>query len=145
MLHLTAIDLRNDPEARTYVKEEIVMVHFAGNDGELISLEGPNRYTRGDAIVTAATGERWCVSRERFDAKYEPLAPVRMGNDGQYRNKPTKVLAKQMSAAFSIARSRGGDVLQGHPGDWLMQYAPGDYGVTAAARFERVYKTADHC
>jgi hypothetical protein len=142
MLHLTAIDLRHDPEARTYIKEEIVTVHFANDDGELISLEGPNRYARGDAIITAATGERWCVSRNRFDAKYEPVTPSHADHDGGYRNKPVNVLAKQMHVDFSIARSQGGDVLRGAPGDWLMQYAPGDYGVTAAARFERVYRQA---
>ena len=25
-------------------------------------------------------------------------------------------------------------------GDWVMQYAPGDYGVVKAARFAKVYK-----
>jgi len=139
-LHLTAIDLRTDPEAHTYVKEETVSVQFATDAGELMSLEGPNRYVRGDAIVTAASGERWCVSRDRFDAKYEPVAPLRAGDDGHYRNRPVQVLAKQMHVAFSIARSQGGDVLRGNPGDWLMQYAPGDYGITAAARFASVYR-----
>jgi hypothetical protein len=140
MLHLTEIDLRLDPDARTYVKDEIVAVHFATHDGELTSLEGPNRYARGDAIITAASGERWCVSRDRFDAKYEPLASLQPGRDGEYCNKPVQVLAKQMHAPFSIARSRGGDILQGNAGDWLMQYAPGDFGITAAARFVRVYR-----
>jgi hypothetical protein len=27
-------------------------------------------------------------------------------------------------------------------GDWVMQYAPGDYGVVKAARFAKVYKPA---
>jgi hypothetical protein len=34
-------------------------------------------------------------------------------------------------------------VLTGKPGDWLMQYAPGDYGITERARFEAVYRPAD--
>jgi hypothetical protein len=45
-----------------------------------------------------------------------------------------------MPAAFSVARSAGGDVLRGAAGDWLVQYAPGDYGVVARARFDRVYR-----
>jgi hypothetical protein len=136
---LANIDLRQDADARTYIKEEIVSVNFATEPGELISLEGPNRYARGDAIITAATGERWCVSRDRFDGKYHPVAPLQAGYDGEYRNRPVQVLAKQMHSAFSIARSQGGDVLHGDAGDWLMQYAPGDFGITAAARFTRVY------
>ena len=139
MLHLTNIDLRSDPDAGTFIKEETVSVQFAARAGELISLEGPNRYAAGDAIITAATGERWCVSRDRFVAKYEPVAPLEAGG-GTYKNKPVVVLAKQMREAFSIARSQGGDVLRGNPGDWLMQYAPGDFGITTAARFARVYR-----
>jgi len=54
------------------------------------------------------------------------------------------VLAKRMDEAFSLARSaQGGDVLKGTAGDWIMQYAPGDYGVVQAARFAKVYRLAD--
>jgi hypothetical protein len=53
---------------------------------------------------------------------------------------PQRIRGKQMAVAFSIARSTGGDVLRGAAGDWLLQYAPGDYGVVARARFEAVYR-----
>lgn len=137
---LSDIDLRYDPAAALYVKHERVSVVFAKEEGELISREGPNRYRPGDAIVTGATGDRWCVSRDRFDAKYDAVAPLPHGQDGAYENKPLAVLAKAMPAPFSIARSAGGDVLQGKAGDWLMQYAPGDFGITERARFEAVYR-----
>ena len=140
MLELKNIDLRTDSEAHTYVKNETVQVAFAKQTGELISLEGPNKYVIGDAIITGSTGDRWCVSRNRFDAKYEPLPLLKHGQDGAYRNKPVPVLAKQMQEPFSIARSTGGDVLHGKPQDWLMQYAPGDYGITENARFLKVYR-----
>ena len=52
------------------------------------------------------------------------------------------VLAKQMREAFSLARSEAGDVLHGQPGDWVLQYAPGDYGVVQAQRFAKVYRPA---
>jgi hypothetical protein len=29
-------------------------------------------------------------------------------------------------------------------GDWLAQYAPGDYGIVRRARFEAAYRIADH-
>lgn len=38
---------------------------------------------------------------------------------------------------------KGGDVLCGEAGDWLMQYAPGDHGIVAQDRFERVYRVLD--
>jgi hypothetical protein len=145
MTELRNIDLRTDAAAQRFVKDETVSVEFASSEGELMSLEGPNRYTAGDALVTGSTGDRWVVSRERFDAKYLPAdAALRHGESGAYRNRPAVVLAKQMDAPFSMARSAaGGDVLRGTAGDWIMQYAPGDYGVVQAARFAKVYRRAD--
>jgi hypothetical protein len=106
----------------------------------LQSAVGLNRYAAGDALLTGSTGDRWCVSRDRFDAKYRPEPPLAPGRVGHYRNRPVAVLAKQINVAFSVARSAGGDVLQGNAGDWLLQYAPGDHGVVAQARFDSVYR-----
>jgi hypothetical protein len=144
MTELKNLDLSQDADARRVVKDETVSVEFAAAEGELMSLEGPNRYVRGDALITGSTGERWVVSRERFDAKYLPAdATVPHGEAGAYRNRPAVVLAKQMHEAFTLARSANGDVLRGGAGDWVMQYAPGDYGVVQAARFAKVYRLAD--
>lgn len=140
MIEMNHIDLANDPAARSYIKHETVQVTFARADGELISQEGPNRYRVGDALITGSTGNRWCVSRDRFDAKYEPLPPLHPGADGDYRNKPLPVLAKQMQEPFRIARAAGGDVLRGAAQDWLLQYGPGDYGIVDNARFQHVYR-----
>lgn len=140
MLFLENIDLSSDPAASYYLKDEVVDVIFAEVAGELQSLEGPNRYSIGDPIITGSTGSRWCVSLERFTTKYEPVPPLEMGESGQYRNKPIPVLAKRIASQFSIQRSRGGDRLNGEANDWLMQYGPGDYGIVADARFQQVYK-----
>lgn len=145
MIELTQLDLRSDPAAQRVVKDETVSVEFAADNGELMSLEGPNRYARGDALITGSTGERWVVSRERFDPKYVPAdSALAHGEPGRYRNRPTIVLAKRMDEPFTIVRSAaGGDRLTGAAGDWVMQYAPGDYGVVQAARFAKVYRVAD--
>ncbi|EIF31011.1 hypothetical protein BCh11DRAFT_06524 [Burkholderia sp. Ch1-1] len=144
MTDLKNLDLSQDVNACRVVKDETVSVEFAASEGELMSLEGPNRYVRGDALITGSTGDRWVVSRERFDAKYVLAdAAVSHGEAGTYRNRPAVVLAKQMHEAFTLARSaNGGDVLRGAAGDWVMQYAPGDYGVVQAARFAKVYRLA---
>jgi len=140
---LQHVDLRTDPAARPFVKDETVHVDFATQAGELMSLEGPNRYAPGDALITGSTGDRWVVSRERFEAKYVPAdASLAQGQAGAYRNRPSVVLAKQMREAFSMARSEAGDVLHGQAGDWVLQYAPGDYGVVQARRFAKVYRPA---
>jgi hypothetical protein len=140
MLELKNIDLTTDPTAARYVKTEMVAVAFAREDGELISLEGPNHYAAGDALVTGSTGSRWSVARHRFDVKYEAVPPTVAGEDGSYRARPIPVLAKQIAEPFSAARSTGGDVLRGNAGDWLLQYGPGDFGVAEQQRFTRVYR-----
>ena len=133
-------DLSRDPSVSSYVKDEMVEVVFAASNGELVSREGPNRYQIGDALITGSTGDRWSVSRDRFDKRYLAVEPTLAGAEGRYRNGPATVLAKQMDQVFSVARSAGGDVLTGDAGDWLLQYSPGDFGVVEKARFERVYR-----
>lgn len=140
MLELKNIDLTRDGTASQYVKDEVVDVVFAKTAGELVSREGPNHYETDDALITGSTGDRWSVSRNRFDAKYIPVTLVRAGEDGKYRSRPLSVLAKQIDEAFTVARSFGGDVLHGAAHDWLLQYAPGDYGIVEDARFRRVYR-----
>lgn len=140
MLELKDIDLTRDPAAAYYLKTEVVQVVFALEPGELISLEGPNKYQIGDAIITGCTGDRWSVDRHRFDAKYQGVAPTQEGHDGAYTARPVPVLAKQINESFTAARSAGRDVLRGEAGDWLMQYGPGDFGVCGQGRFAKVYQ-----
>jgi PGDYG protein len=139
-LKLENPDLAADGAACWVVKDEVVRVEFALAAGVLESAVGLNRYAAGDALLTGSTGDRWCVSRDRFEAKYRPEPPTVPGDGGSYRNRPVQVLAKRMSVAFCIARSAGGDMLLGDAGDWLLQYAPGDHGVVARARFDKVYR-----
>lgn len=142
-LQLEAPDLRLDPDAKTACKEETVWVEFAATQGLLQSAVGPNSYAAGDALLTGSTGDRWCVSRDRFDLKYRPAAATPAGHPGRYKNLPAAVLAKRIAVEFTVARSEGGDVLRGDAGDWLVQYAPGDHGIVAARRFDRVYRVID--
>lgn len=133
-------DLRQDGRAAPYVKQETVQVIFARSAGSLASREGPNHYQAGDALIAGSGGDRWSVSRDRFDARYQPLPPLRHGSDGAYRNRPLPVLARQIPESFTVRRCAGGDLLRGSPGDWLLQYAPGDWGIVEAARFQRLYR-----
>ena len=139
-LKLDNPELTADDGACWVVKDEVVSVEFADAPGVLDSAVGRNRYAAGDALLTGSTGDRWCVSRGRFDAKYEPQAPILPGQAGSYRNRPLSVLAKRMTVPFSVSRSAGGDLLRGNAGDWLVQYSPGDHGVVTQERFDRVYR-----
>jgi hypothetical protein len=141
-LKLQDPDLTADSSACWVVKDEVVSVEFAVAPGVIESAVGLNRHAAGDALLTGSTGDRWSVSRDRFDAKYQPEAPLSPGLAGKYRNRRVPILAKRMNVDFTVARSAGGDVLTGNAGDWLLQYSPGDHGVVARARFEAVYRMA---
>lgn len=138
-LDLGCPDFTADPAVIRVVKNEVVVVEFAADAGLLQSAVGPNHYAAGDAVLTGSTGDRWCVSRDRFDAKYRPCDGQEPGTNGRYRNIPVPVLAKQIHTAFCIARTPGGDVLHGDAGDWAVQYGPGDYGLVERTRFALVY------
>ena len=110
MLELGCPDLASDPATIRVTKDEVVEVEFATAPGALESAVGLNHYAVGDALITGSTGDRWCVSRDRFDAKYRAEAPTLPGEAGRYRNHPVAVLAKRMTVAFSVERTAGGDV-----------------------------------
>jgi hypothetical protein len=141
-MHFESIDLRQDGAAAAYIKHESVQVVFATADGSLASREGLNRYRAGDALVTGSGGDRWSVSRDRFERRYRPLPPLQHGDDGAYRSAPLPVLARQMAEDFTVRRSATGDLLRGSAHDWLLQYAPGDWGIVEDAKFRRLYRAA---
>jgi hypothetical protein len=141
-MHFEAVDLREHAGAVSYVKQETVRVAFARAPGSLASREGANHYQPGDALVTGSGGDRWSVSRERFDRRYQPLPPLPHGSDGEYCSLPLPVLACQIPQAFTVRRSAGGDLLRGGAHDWLLQYAPGDWGIVEDAKFRRLYRRA---
>lgn len=143
MKKLHEVDLSANSTARRYVKSEVVTVKFAEGPGIIASREGRNRYATGDALITGSTGDHWSVSRDRFDAKYTPVPPLAHGHNGSYKNRPLPVLALQVHETFCIERVTGGDLLHGNAGDWLMQYAPGDYGIVEDAKFRKVYRAVD--
>ncbi len=140
VLDLGCPRLSEDPAALKVVKDEEVRVEFAAAAGLVMSAVGPNHYAAGDAIITGSTGDRWTVTRDRFDVKYRPSGGQRSGEAGPYRNVPVAIHAKRIDVPFSIERCRGGDRLSGNAGDWAVEYAPNDCGLVARDRFEAVYR-----
>jgi len=51
-----APDLRQDPRASCYVKDETVRVEFARGPGSLASREGLNHYRAADALIVGSGG-----------------------------------------------------------------------------------------
>ena len=140
---MPVLDLRNNKAAKPYEKHETVEVEFALTNGQVQSREGKNSYSAGDALITGSTGDKWSVTRDRFDLKYSPLPPTRAGENGRYTNIPAPVLAQMMPEDFTVERQSGGDLIHGKAGDWLLQYAPGDHGIVQATKFSKVYRPVE--
>jgi PGDYG protein len=140
VLDLGCPRLSEDPTAIQVVKDETVTVEFASTPGMLMSAVGPNHYAIGDAIITGSTGDRWTVTRDRFDAKYRPADGQSAGLSGRYRNVPVPIWAKRILEPFTIERQSGGDRLRGVAGDWAVEYALNDCGLVAHERFTAVYR-----
>ncbi|QBQ99517.1 PGDYG domain-containing protein [Paraburkholderia pallida] len=119
-------------------RRDPVDVEIAARDGVMTTLEGPVSYRAGDALITGVRGERWPVDRQRFERTYEPVAPTLAGQSGRYARLPNEVRARQMANAFSVVTGSG-DTLHGQPGDWLLEYGPGDWGIVASDIFAQTY------
>ena len=136
-------DLAADPGAlRVCKKPDPLRADFAVRDGVCDTLEGPVRFQAGDAILTGTRGERWPVGRAQFLASYEPVPPTRAGESGDYRKAPSIACALRLDRAREVPVGWQNDPLHGRPGDWLLQYADGTYGVVQDSIFRESYAPA---
>jgi hypothetical protein len=117
-----------------------VRVQFATGDCSVDTKEGAVLAKAGDAILTGVEGERWRVSRSRFNANYHPVFPTKSGEDGQYVSVGRHIIAVQMDGDFDVHLPDGVSVLAGRPGDWLVDYGDGSLGVVSQAIFGSTYE-----
>ncbi len=137
---LTEEDVSRQPDARRAVKRDIpVHVFFADQAGSLQTREGMVTYEKGDALVTGLDDESWPVSRHLFEAKYTADTGTEPGWEGAYRPVSNPVWTVRIHEAFAVALPEGKGVLRGKPGDWLVQHAPGEYGIVDETIFEKSY------
>ncbi len=120
--------------------EREVQVEFAPVACIVQTPEGAVRAEGGDAILTGSSGERWPVSRTGFAERYRPLAPTVNGQPGRYVSLPRRVVGVRMSEAFEVLLLDGVSRLHGQPGDWLIDYGDGSFGVISPAIFAVTYQ-----
>jgi hypothetical protein len=135
------ISNRDVPELLRARKKEVeVFVEFATRRVEIKTLEGAVVAEKGDAIVTAKTGETWPVPRKSFELRYAAAPSVVFGHAGTYYSKPTVVRAIRLISAAKVEVARGHSELDAAPGDWLIDYGDGTNGVLSSAIFENTYE-----
>jgi hypothetical protein len=87
----------------------------------------------GDVVLTGIDGEVWPIRANRFLETYDILS------DGQCQKKIIEVLVVHMDRPFQVMVSWQDSILQGYPGDWLVQYDEASYGIVGGSIFERTY------
>ena len=160
--YIVAADMFEELYARDYTNENLlhedalcavkkgllVSVPFAAAAGVLETRDGPAPYREGDALLTGIQGDSWPMTPECFRSTYAPAPGTAPGSAGKYRKNTSAVRALRMDEPFSAALSDSKDILWGKRGDWLLQYASGEYCVAAGEIFEKtydVYTEQDSC
>ena len=120
---------------RTAKKPIPLEYKIAPSDLTVATKEGPVAARAGDAIMTGTKGENWPIPRDKFRQTYDIVG------DGLAAKKNIPVSAQQMDTPFNVKVSWSDDLLRGKPGDFLVQYGPGDYGVVEKEIFKQTYNT----
>ena len=120
--------------------EREVDVRFTAEDCIVRTPEGMVHARAGDAILTGNGGQHWRVSRAKFANKYRPLAPTVAGQSGHYMSLPNRILALQFEEPFQVLLADGVSQLNGHAGDWLVDYGDGSLGIVAQNIFATTYE-----
>jgi hypothetical protein len=127
-------ELSQDEKAFQTSKKPIPAEFRIATEAETIETkEGPVDANPGDAIMTGVEGEQWPIPAEKFASTYDDL------EDGTAAKRDIKVWVKEMPEQFQVKVSWSDALLQGEPGDYLVQYGDNDYGVVGASIFQKSY------
>jgi len=126
---------------RAYISRPVPLhIVFAPQAGVIETLEGPVSHQRGDAIATGIAGERWPITRARFERRYRPAdAQGAMGRDGLFVKKPVRVQARRAESDMQVPLDGGRGSLLARRGDWILTGADEDCWVVADGIFQQVY------
>ena len=128
------IDLTIDPGAQQVQKKDIPLQFRIAEQPETIeTLEGPQPAAVGAYIMTGTKGENWPIPKDEFEKNYNIIG------DNTAAKKPLPIPGKQMQEDFFVTPTWSPNKLHGKPGDWLVQYEPGNYGVVEASIFDETY------
>lgn len=134
-------DLETSPQSFTAQKKPLKReVEIAPTDGVCKTLEGEVSYRSGDAIMTGEQGEQWPIQADKFAEKYRPAEGTSPGESGTYEAKPSNVLVMKLDTEMDVPVGWQDDPLKGKPGDYLVQYGPGDHGVIQSEIFQASYE-----
>ena len=136
MRNFKNLDINSKKGGYIAIKKPIPLeVHFAKEDGTVETKEGSQPCKAGDAIMTGTKGEHWPIPLADFNKTYEVVDK----DKGLYAKKSMEVYAREMKKPFTVNVSWSDKPLVGKPGDRLVQYKPGDFGIVDKEIFGETY------
>jgi len=129
-------DLSQDENSfKTFKKPIPLDYRIANNDETIKTKEGPVKARKGDSIMTGTKGENWPIPSDKFKQTYDILGK------GKAAKKKIEIYAKELLKPTKVKVSWSDNLLNGNPGDYLVQYGEGDYGVVEKGIFKDTYST----
>ena len=122
-----------DGSFQAYKKPILLNYEYASAPTAVQTLEGVVHCVAGDAILTGTQAENWPIKREVFESTYDVIGK------GIASKKKINIFVCQMQVNFQVKVSWSGDLLEGDPGDYLVQYGKNDFGVVKESIFGETY------
>jgi hypothetical protein len=103
------------------------------------SLEGPTVANPGDYVMTGTIGEHYIVAAHRFASKYKDV-DMTSPTEGRATKMVDGVVREAVRASKAFEAKTWNGVIQGEPGDVLLRYGEGDFGIVAKKLFDTLYR-----
>ena len=113
-------------------------IHYdtATDSGTIDTLEGPVRYEAGHKIITGPKGEKYPVSPESFEDKYDI--------EDEHTATPKKIVKyAKLADHDGVLKTSWGNLEYTKGNDVIVRHGEGDYGAVKLDIFQQTYNTKE--
>lgn len=105
--------------------------------------EGVVAAAPGDWVLTDNLGNKWPVSEAHLYSHYSQLVLSPGGQETQWIGRPIEVRVVKIKEPISVSVGSFQSYVRGEPGDWLIHYGNGTFGIVAESLFDALYQIKD--
>ena len=125
-----------DDAFKTFKLAKSIHYDTATDSGIVDTLEGPVKYDVGHKIITGPKGEKYPVSPESFEDKYDI--------DDEHTATPKKIVKyAKLADHDGVLHTSWGDLNYTKGNDVIVRHGDGDYGAVKLDIFQQTYDTKE--
>jgi len=125
-----------DDAFKTFKLAKSIHYDTATEPGTVDTLEGPVKYEAGHKIITGPKGEKYPVSPESFEDKYDV--------DDEHTATPKKIdKYAKLADHDGVLHTSWGDLAYTKGNDVIVRHGDGDYGAVKLDIFQQTYNTKE--